>query len=167
MREIVDTDDPEECSVLGSEDLSPDPNIDLLLQSDASTKSIEELQPDPVHVFRLWQLFVERVNPLSKIIHVPSVQPYVMDAATSIQNIPVNYQALLFSIFTMGVVSLTEIESMQLLGISRDEAIRRFTMGTKVALQKFNFLKNFDMVALQALMLYLVETIILDFCRIY
>ncbi|KAI5461686.1 fungal-specific transcription factor domain-containing protein [Mariannaea sp. PMI_226] len=157
MREIVDTDDPEESSVLGSEDLSPDPNIDLLLQGDACIKTIEELQPDPVHVFRLWQLFVDRVNPLMKIIHVPSVQPYVMDAATNMENVPINYQALLFSIFTMAVVSISENESLQLLGAPRDDAIRRFTMGTKIALQKFNFLKNFDMVVLQSLQLYLVS----------
>ncbi|KAF4466599.1 transcription factor [Fusarium albosuccineum] len=157
MKEIVDTDDPEECSVMGSEDLSPDYNIDLLLPSDASTKSTEELQPDPVHVFRLWQLFVDRVNPLTKIIHVPSVQPYVMEAATNMNNIPLNYQALLFSIFTMAAVSLSDTESVQMLGCSREDALRRYTIGTKVTLTKFNFLKNYDMVALQALLLYLLS----------
>ncbi|KAK7420845.1 hypothetical protein QQZ08_010246 [Neonectria magnoliae] len=155
MRDIVDTDDPEECSVLGSDDLSPDPNVDLLLPSDGPTRSIEDLQPDPVHIFRLWQLFLDRVNPLMKVIHVPSVQPYVMDAATNMDSIPVVYQALLFSVFTMAVVSLSEPEAIQMLGSTRDDAIRRFTMGTKVALQKFNFLKNYDMIALQALLLYL------------
>ena len=48
MREIVDTDDPEEASVMGSEDLSPDYNLDLLIPSDASNRSIEDHQPDPV-----------------------------------------------------------------------------------------------------------------------
>ncbi|RSL41187.1 hypothetical protein CEP53_012909 [Fusarium sp. AF-6] len=155
MKEIVDTDDPEDCSVMGSEDLSPDYNIDLLLPSDASSGSNEDYQPDPVHVFRLWQLFVDRVNPLTKIIHVPSVQPYVMEAATNMNNIPLNYQALLFSIFTMAAVSLSDAEATQMLGCSRDDALRKYTIGTKMALTKFNFLKNYDMVALQALLLYL------------
>ncbi|KAF4983675.1 hypothetical protein FZEAL_962 [Fusarium zealandicum] len=157
MREIVDTDEPEESSVMGSEDLSPDYNIDLLLPSDASSKSTDDLQPDPVHIFRLWQVFLDRVNPLTKIIHVPSVQPYVMEAATNMNTLPLNYQALLFSIFTIAAVSLTEIESVQMLGCSREEALRRYTVGTKVALTRFNFLKNYDMVALQALLLYLVS----------
>ncbi|KAF5021221.1 hypothetical protein F66182_6740 [Fusarium sp. NRRL 66182] len=155
MKEIVDTDDPEDCSVMGSEDRSPDYNIDLLLSSDASQTSIEELQPDPVHVFRLWQVFVDRVNPLVKIIHVPSVQPYALELATNMNNIPLNYQSLLFSIFTITTVSLTEAESVQMLGMSREEALRKYTVGTKLALTKFNFLKNYDMVALQALLLYL------------
>ncbi|KAH7165659.1 fungal-specific transcription factor domain-containing protein [Dactylonectria macrodidyma] len=157
MREIIDTDDPEESSVLGSEDLSPDPNVDLLLPGDSSSRSIEDLQPDPVHIFRLWQIFLDRVNPLMKVIHVPSVQPHVMDATTNMENIPVNYQALLFSVFTMAAVSMTDVECTQMLGCSRDEAIRRFTMGTKLSLQKFNFLKNYDMVVLQSLLLYLIS----------
>ncbi|CAM1507865.1 Fc.00g047130.m01.CDS01 [Cosmosporella sp. VM-42] len=155
MREIVDTDDPDESSVLGSEDLSPDYNVDLLLPGDASTRTTEDLQPDPVHVFRLWQLFLDRVNPLTKVIHVPTLQPYVMEAASCMDNIPLNYQALLFSVFTMATVSLSEVESVQMLGMSRDDALRKFTIGTKVALTKFNFLKNYDMAALQALLLYL------------
>ena len=157
MREIVDTDDPEEASVMGSEDLSPDYNIDLLIPSDASNRSIEDHQPDPVHIFRLWQLFVDRVNPLTKIIHVPSVQPFALEMATDVNKIPLNYQALMFSIFTMATVSLSETECLQMLGTTRDEALRRYTIGTKLALTKFNFLKNYDMVALQALLLYLVR----------
>jgi hypothetical protein len=77
--------------------------------------------------------------------------------ATDINKIPLNYQALLFAIFTMATVSLTETECLQMLGTTRDEALRRYTIGTKVALTKFNFLKNYDMVALQALLLYLVR----------
>ena len=38
-----------------------------------------------------------------------------------------------------------------------DDALRKYTIGTKMALTKFNFLKNYDMVALQALLLYLVR----------
>lgn len=161
MRDIVDTDDPDESSVLGSEDLSPDYNTDLLLPAKASTRTIEDLQPDPVHIFRLWQLFLDRVNPLTKVIHVPTLQPYVMEAATNMDNIPLNYQALLFSVFTMAVVALSEVEAVQMLGVSRDEALQKFSLGTKIALNKFNFLKNHDMAALQSLLLYLVSLLLM------
>lgn len=159
MRDIVETEDPEESSVLGSEDLSPDYNTDLLLPADATTRTIEDLQPDPVHVFRLWQLFLDRVNPLTKVIHVPTLQPYIMEAASNMDNIPLNYQALLFSVFSMAVVALSEAEAVQMLGMSRDDALRKFSLGTKVALNKFNFLKNYDMAVLQSLLLYLVRSL--------
>lgn len=157
MRDIVETDDPEDSSVLGSEELTPENHTDLYFSVDASAgTSLEELQPDPVHVFRLWQLFLDRVNPLSKVVHVPSMQAYVMEAATNMSNIPLNYQALLFAIFNMASVSITDNESIQMLGMPRETAVRRFTTGTKIALMRYNFLKNYHMATVQALVLHLV-----------
>lgn len=157
MRDIVDTDDPEDSSVLGAEDLTPENHTDLYFPGDASVANLDELQPDPVHVFRLWQLFLDRVNPLTKVIHVPTLQPYVMEAASNMSNIPLNYQALLFAIFNMAAVSLTDVESIQMLGMPREDAVKRFTAGTKIALNRYNFLKTYHMASLQALVLYLVR----------
>lgn len=156
MRDIVETDDPEDSSILGCEDLTPDNNTDLFCSGQLSNVNLDDLQPDPVHAFKLWQLFLDRVNPLTKVIHAPTVQPYVMDAATSMGNVPLHCQALLFSIYNMAVISLSEAECIQMLGISRDAAFQRFTAGIRAALSRFNFLKNYNMSALQALVLYLV-----------
>ena len=38
MRDIVETEDPEDSSILGSEELTPDNNADLFFQSDVSTR---------------------------------------------------------------------------------------------------------------------------------
>ncbi|KPM38866.1 hypothetical protein AK830_g7704 [Neonectria ditissima] len=157
MRDIISTDDDPDANDLGSEDLTRDHNLDLFLPGDTNTGTIEGLQPEPVHVFKLWQIYLDRVNPLNKVIHVPSVQPHVMQAAANMAGVPLNYQALLFSIFTMAVVSLTEMESVQLLGTSREYYLRKFTAGTKVTLTKFNYLRNYDMVILQSLLLYLLS----------
>ncbi|KAK4071558.1 transcriptional regulator family: Fungal Specific TF [Purpureocillium lilacinum] len=59
----------------GREDSRSDNCADLLCSGDDPRINVEDLQPEPVHVFRLWQLFLDRVNPLTKIIHVPTVQP--------------------------------------------------------------------------------------------
>ncbi|KAI9149563.1 transcription factor [Paramyrothecium foliicola] len=155
MKDIVETDDPDELSVLGSEDLSPENNTDFFFPGESQTVESRYLHPEPAQVFRLWQLYVDRVNPLTKVIHVPTVQPYVMEAVSNMTNIPMNYQALLFSIYIMASISLSEIECSQMLGISREEALRRFTAGLKLALTRVNFLKNHDMPILQALVLYL------------
>lgn len=157
MRDIVEAEDPEDSSILGSEDLTPDNNTDLFFPGNLSAVNLDDLQPDPIHGFKLWQLFLDRVNPLTKVIHAPTVQPYVMEAASSISNVPLHYQALLFSIYNMAVISLSEPECVQTFGISRDAAIHRFTAGTKAALSRFNFLKNYNMSVLQALVLYLVR----------
>ncbi|KAM0549551.1 hypothetical protein ACHAPJ_009367 [Fusarium lateritium] len=66
-------------------------------------------------------------------------------------------RALLFAIYLLSVISLTDQEAMSMLGLRKDEAIQRFTKGLKTALNKVNFLRNYDMVVLQALVLYMIS----------
>ena len=153
----MDEEEPDECtSTLGTEGMTPD-NADLLLPSDNLSVSLEDLHPDPVNTFRLWQVYLDRVNPLTKIIHVPTLQPYVMEAASDMKNIPPNYQALLFAVLLMGACSLSEEEHLQMIGKPRDTMIKKFATGVKRALIKFDFIRNYDMAALQSLVLFLVS----------
>ncbi|KAI1130663.1 fungal-specific transcription factor domain-containing protein [Nemania abortiva] len=155
MRNMLDDEDEE--SESGTTALSPENSSDLFLGIDDISIDLRELQPDLVNVFRLWQLFIERVNPLTKLIHVPSLQPYVMDAAADISKVPLAYQALLFSVYTMAAVSLTGQEAIQLLGMTREDALNRFSRGTKLALTRVNFMQNYNMTILQALLLYMLS----------
>ena len=157
MRKIVDTEDADEHSTLASEAATPDEASDLLLGV-PSNQSISETYPEPVHVFRLWQIFLERVNPLCKVIHVPSVQPYVVEVASGNWEILQNYRPLLFAIFNMAVFSLKEAECQQMLGVSREAALRKFTSGLRNALIQVHFMRTYDLCILQALVLYLVST---------
>ncbi|KAK0620079.1 fungal-specific transcription factor domain-containing protein [Immersiella caudata] len=147
MRDIVET----EAVTLDGRD---DSDADLLLSGVDPSINVQDLQPDPVHVFRLWQLYLDRVNPLTKIIHVPTLQPIVLEATTNIEAIPVHQQALLFSIYLMAIMSTSADECVQMFGISKEEAMRRYTLGAKASLIKFNFLKNENMEILQALLLF-------------
>ncbi|KAI1820367.1 fungal-specific transcription factor domain-containing protein [Xylaria intraflava] len=155
LRNIIE-DSEEQESEPSTEGLSPGNNAGMLLGVD-DTADLHGLLPDFTHALRLWQLFLERVNPLTKVVHVPSLQPYVIAAATDINKVPLPYQALVFSIYTMAIVSLTSPECAQLLGMARDDALNRFTRGTKLALTRSNFLNNYDMTILQALTLYMLS----------
>lgn len=151
MRTILEKEDPEDGSILGSDELTPENNTDLLFPGHMSTANIEDLVPDPVHAFKLWQLFLDRVNPLLKVVHVPSIQPVVLEGAINMMSLPHHQQALIFSIYTVASLSMTEPESIQTLGMSREAAAQKFLAGTKIALMRFNFLKNYNMTSLQAL----------------
>ena len=135
-----------------------DEGLDLLSGGyDSPSYSLEELQPSPAHVFRLWQIYTERVNPLTKIIHVPSVQPYLVEAAANPARLPKNIQALLFSIYTLATVSMTEEECQSLFSCSREAAMQRFSSGAHISLNRTGFLRNHDLETLQALLIYLVD----------
>ncbi len=165
MREIVEYEDIEDLTpdVVAS---TPDDNADLVLDggifgrsSDTPTQAatLEDLQPSPAQIFRLWQIYLEQVNPLTKIIHVPTLQPLVVEAANGSQNVPQGVRTLLFSIYTMAAVSLSEDECKDLLGYSRGEALQRFSNGVRQSLIQANFLKTYDLETLQALVIYLVS----------
>ncbi|RYP91996.1 hypothetical protein DL770_001851 [Monosporascus sp. CRB-9-2] len=156
MRQILDGDDKDdECST-SAEGLSPGHDAGLLLPSESSL-DLKELHPPPEHVFLLWQKFLDRVNPLTKVIHVPTLQPMVAEAATNIDSVPKNVEALLFSIYTMAAVSLTDEESMTFLGYPRKDAVERFSRGVRVTLTRIDILKHYDLVILQALVLYMTS----------
>ncbi len=156
MREILDVDEKDEDCSTPADGSSPDDNMSLLLPS-SSTADLKELHPPPAHMFFLWQKFLDRVNPVTKVIHVPTLQPIVAEAATNLDSIPKNVEALLFSIYAMAAVALTEDESLTFLGYSKREAIDRFSKGVRVALMRIDILKNYDLVILQAMVLYMVH----------
>lgn len=156
MRDIIDGSDDDDD--IGPESMTPDDNSDLLFGADTPGPGakMENLWPEAAHIFRLWQIYLDRVNPLTKIIHVPSLQPFVANAASGSQNVPMNVEALLFSIFVMAAVSLTPDECRGLLGYSREEALQRFSRGARLRLVGVGFLKSHDLTTLQALVIYLV-----------
>ena len=154
MRNIVDSEDTEDKSILGSDNLTPENPAELF--SDCGPRP-EDVQLEAVHVFQLWKIFLDRVNPLMKIIHAPSLQAYIMEAAADITKLALNYQALLYGIYTLAVLSLSDGECQQMLGMTRESALARFSSSSKSCLVRYNFLKNQDMTSLQALLMYMVR----------
>ncbi|KAH9999161.1 fungal-specific transcription factor domain-containing protein [Xylariaceae sp. FL0662B] len=154
MREILEDDETVDESYTPAESQSPDSNTSLIL-SDTSAANLEDLHPQPAHIFRLWQTFLERVNPICKIIHVPTLQPLLAEAATNRATVPKNVEALLFSIYLMAAVALTDEECIERLGYTKAEAYNRFSKGCRTALIRIGVLRTYDLVVLQAVVLYL------------
>jgi hypothetical protein len=117
----------------------------------------ENLYPEAAHAFRLWQFYLDRVNPIIKVIHVPTTQPLIVEAAANPESLPQETEALLFAIFALAVTSLSEDECKQLLNSKRTIAIERFTSGLQQAIYSSKFLVSYNLASLQALVLYMVR----------
>ncbi|KAI0197368.1 fungal-specific transcription factor domain-containing protein [Xylaria flabelliformis] len=154
MREILDDDETMEDYYTPSDSRTPENYTSLVLPDGGTDGNVEEYRPSPAHAFRLWQTFLEKVNPLTKVIHVPSVQPKLVEATTNPGSIPKNVEALLFSIYVMAVTAMDERECQQQLGCSKQEAYQRFSTGCRIALTRIGILSTYDLVVLQALVLY-------------
>ncbi|KAJ0115294.1 colonial-22 [Diaporthe amygdali] len=100
-----------------------------------STSSVTNLHPSGVQIFQLWQIYLENVNPLLKVTHTPTIQGSLIEAAANPSKIAKPLEALMFSIYFIAVVSMTDDEQ---------------------ALINAGFMRSPDLVVLQAYVMYLL-----------
>ncbi|KAK2808467.1 hypothetical protein FQN50_004675 [Emmonsiellopsis sp. PD_5] len=134
-------------------------NIDdgqLFLGSPNPSTNLHALHPQPLHIFRLWQVFVDNINPLVKICHIPTEQQQVLEAAANLSKITKGTEAFMFAMYTCSVTSLSEDECQSQLGEPKETLLSRFQFGTKQSLINAKFMRSPNLTILRAFALYLV-----------
>ena len=121
-------------------------------------KDLRLLHPTPEQISQLCSLFIENVDPVFKVLHVPSLRNMVSDAISNLDNIPSNtyIEALLFSMYYAAVTSLTPEECLQMFHDSKESLLARFRAGTERAFSNADFLCECDLETLQALAIFLI-----------
>jgi hypothetical protein len=113
--------------------------------------------PQPEAILELWQIFIDNVDPLTKIVHVPTLQSGIERAANNIDDIPRKFEPLIFAIYSAAVMSLTEDECKQRFGNDRKILLSRYISGTSAALTRANFMGSTSLVVLQAFVIHLIS----------
>ena len=149
----------EEASDNESEAQSQDDGaLSIMLLRTPARVPLSELHPSSIHIFKLWQTFLENVNPLTKILHTPTVQPQILEAMGDLPKIGKELEALMFSIYCIALVSLRAGEVEKSFGESKKRLLSRCRRGAQLALSNASFLKTSNLVILQAFMLYIVSS---------
>lgn len=130
---------------------------DLVFGCPAS-EDIRDLHPSTVHIFRLWQRFLDSVDPLIKIFHTPTVQQQVLDATAALDEVPKGVEALMFGIYSMAIASFAERDCLSIFGETKATLLKRYQSGARLALQRAGLLRSSDLTILQAFVLYLVTS---------
>ncbi|KAF5006010.1 hypothetical protein FDECE_7584 [Fusarium decemcellulare] len=133
---------------------NPTPPLQFILPS--SNRGLQELHPEPRHIYRFWQIFVETVNPFTKIIHVPTLQQRILDASWDLANVPNPLAATMFAIYTLAVTSLSSDDCQISFGEARDTLLAQYRAATVQALIAADFLTTKDFEVLQAFVLFLL-----------
>ncbi|KAI5205135.1 hypothetical protein E4T39_03185 [Aureobasidium subglaciale] len=128
----------------------------LLFGSLITDVELDVLHPDHVQVFKLWQIYLDNVNPLLKVTHTPSLQMRIVDAVGNLRAVEPNLEALMFSVYCVAVMSLSKLESRDMFGCEKEDLMQRYRFGCQQALLKCGFLQTDDRDCLTALFLYLV-----------
>ena len=119
--------------------------------------SLSTLHPNLPQIFRLWQTFLDNVNPLVKLLHAPSTQQLILDAVADLSSAPKSTEALIFAVYLAAVTSMHDQECQRFMGDSRTALLAKFSNATQQALVNAEFLKSTSLVVLQAFTLYLVS----------
>ncbi|KAK6074266.1 fungal specific transcription factor [Seiridium cupressi] len=102
-----------------SNDISPE-SISSLIPDFLLTAPVQSnLHPEPRHVFKLWQTFADNVNPLTKIIHAPTLQTKIFEAAWSVETITKPLEATMFAVYALAVESMRSTDCFHIFGENR------------------------------------------------
>lgn len=130
-------------------------DLSLAFHSTPCTESLSSFHPSTGQIFRLWETFLKNVDPLVKIIHVPTVQSQLLQASVDLQNVSEPFEALMFSIYASAVTSLSNEECLELTGVLKSQLLERYHKITQRALTRAGLLGTLDVVVLQAAVLFL------------
>nr|POF17513.1 bikaverin cluster transcription factor bik5 [Quercus suber] len=114
------------------------------------------LHPLPTQIESYWETYVDRVDPLCKVLHIPTLRPVVLKAASHLNNLSKSFECLMFTIYYAATTSLTPEECAKLLGEQRQVLLSRYRFGVEQALARANFLTTEEIVVLQAFVVFLI-----------
>ncbi|KIV92694.1 hypothetical protein PV10_03966 [Exophiala mesophila] len=118
---------------------------------------LAHLHPPEAKIFSLWQIYLENVDPLLKLLHVPTTQCQLLRATGHLAAIPPPMEALMFAIYYAAVTSLQcPMASKSLLFEERSVLLDRYRTGIECSLARANFMITPDVPTLQALTLWLI-----------
>ncbi|KAI9744215.1 MAG: hypothetical protein M1818_002367 [Claussenomyces sp. TS43310] len=118
------------------------------------------LHPQPIHIFHLWQTFVDNVNPLVKLFHAPTVQQGILRASGNLACVSKPMHALMFATYSLAVTSMTDEDCEMVMGEQRLVLLASYHAATQQALMAANLLKTSDVMVLQAFVLFLALCIL-------
>lgn len=138
-----------------------DPFPGAFLNMASSHQSLLRHHPSQEEAMILWKIYCENVEPIARILHVPSASRMVETLSKNPVASSRAQEALLFAIYHFAVFSMSEEECVERFGPqqSRTVLIRRYQFATQLALVNASFLKTTDMTVLQALLLFLASSI--------
>ncbi|KAL8695779.1 MAG: hypothetical protein Q9224_003165 [Gallowayella concinna] len=159
-RVVEEFQDPEDALEDTSDDSSDleasDDDFGFVINSKPKS-STRSTHPPPERILDLWQIFIENVDPLTKIVHVPTLRPAMQKAASDIGAIPRGFEVLMFAIYGAAVMSLNDNDCKQRLGEPRKILLSRYISATKAALSRAKFMGTISLVVLQALIIHLLS----------
>lgn len=105
---------------------------------------------------RLWHVWLNNVNPIVRLLHIPTTQPLFFAAVNNPTQTSADFSALIFSIYFAAVTSIDDSETYLILGQDRQSALNAYQCGLELSLHMADFLDYPTIASIQAMSMYLV-----------
>ncbi|KAF2811073.1 uncharacterized protein BDZ99DRAFT_385519 [Mytilinidion resinicola] len=141
----------------------PSPSLSLLLALPASgsqTDGPNDVRlPTRVEAETLYQIYLESVNPIAHVLHIPSFKrlfdTFWVNVELGNPN-SVSSMALVLAVCMAAASSLTVLQSKTQFGLEQEDLARRLQTATEQALIRANWTKTSNIRTLQAFTIYLM-----------
>ncbi|KIM98484.1 hypothetical protein OIDMADRAFT_167284 [Oidiodendron maius Zn] len=114
-----------------------------------------ELHPEPKYIFKLWQVFAENVNPLTKVIHSPTLQRRILEISWNLETVTRPLEAVMFSVYALAITSMKASDCVEAFGETRSVLLNRYRSAAVQALVAAELHTTRDLEVLQAFVLFL------------
>lgn len=123
-----------------------------------STQSLTEQHPTHQEAMKLWDAYVQNIEPLCKVLHVPTVAKMVNTVSKQPSTASKSDECLLFVIYYFAVFSMSDSDCLLGFNVSRNHLMSRYGTAVCQALVNASWLKTTALPVLQAYILFLVAT---------
>ncbi|CZR69851.1 uncharacterized protein PAC_19751 [Phialocephala subalpina] len=141
----------------------------------SSGLNLRDLHPLPSQLPFYLKMYAQKIDPVVKMFHIPSMEKLVEEAQGNLDNLSRSKEALLFiflgisqvgmGILTLRVFSVSCMSPLEVKSnfrFERTEAIERYRFGLEQALARAGFLDTSDPMTLQAFILYLTVVRVIE-----
>jgi hypothetical protein len=120
-------------------------------------ETLANLHPPRHILLRLWDVYVDRIDPLLKILHLPTFWASLATAVERPQDTSRSLDALIGAFYLATIACLEENECRALLGGHKQILFARHERAARQALRRAGFLHTTDPMTLRAYVLFLVN----------
>lgn len=138
----------------GANLLAIDPITGALL---GASQTLVHHHPNYKDAMKLWAAHVENVEPLCKILHVPTTAKMVETVSQKPSMASKSDECLLFAIYHFAVFSMSDEDCVLEFGQSRMELLSKYQHALRQALVNASWLKTTTMPVVQAYVLFLIS----------
>lgn len=121
------------------------------------THDLLDFHPSFEHAMALWTAHMQNVEPLCKVLHIPTTAKMVQDVARQPSTASKAQECQLFAIYHFAVYSMDDEDCLRQFGQSRSSLLPRYAHALRQALVNASWLKTTEMPVMQAYVLFLIS----------